>query len=97
VGGNKAIPVPDGALVQGFHTYGISILPEGITYYLDRRAVWQQPLPPELNRPMFPLVNLALGSGYPIDHTPDPSVLLVSYVHVYAWRKDGACQKDRKD
>lgn len=97
VGGNKSIPVPEGSLVQGFHTYGISILPEGITYYLDRRAVWQQPLPPELTRPMFPLVNLALGSGYPTDHTPDPSVLKVSYVHVYAWRKDGACQQERKD
>jgi hypothetical protein len=32
---------------------------------------------------MYPLVNLALGSGYPIDKTPDPSTLLVDYVHVY--------------
>jgi hypothetical protein len=38
---------------------------------------------------LFPLVNLALGSGFPIDRTPDPSVLLVDYVHVYAPDPDG--------
>ncbi|WP_068089896.1 glycoside hydrolase family 16 protein [Novosphingobium rosa] len=100
MGGNKAIPVPEGALEQGFHTYGIAVLPETVTYYLDRRPVWQQPTPPELTRPMFPLVNLALGSGYPIDHTPDPSLLRVSYVHVYALRAgaggSGGCQDKRK-
>ncbi len=45
--------------------------------------VWSRPTPPELDGPMYPIVNLALGSGWPIDKTPNPSRLLVDYVHVY--------------
>jgi hypothetical protein len=33
---------------------------------------------------MMVLVNLALGSGWPIDHTPNPSIMKVDYVHVFA-------------
>ncbi len=67
-----------------YHDYGVRVAPEAITYYIDRKPVWQMPHPPELQGPLFPLVNLALGSGFPIDKTPDPSVLMVDYVHVYA-------------
>lgn len=80
----QKVPVPDGSLLNAFHTYGVRVTPETITYYLDRKPVWQKPTPPELDKPLYPLVNLALGSGFPIDKTPNPSVLLVDYVHVYA-------------
>jgi beta-glucanase (GH16 family) len=76
--------VRDGALVSGYHDYGVQVEPDMITYYFDRSPVWSQPTPPEHRSPLFPLVDLALGSGYPIDKTPDPSVLSVKYVHVYA-------------
>jgi hypothetical protein len=78
------IKVPDASLVDGFHTYGIDISPKTISFFLDGKEVWTQPTPPELDGPMYPLVNLALGSGFPIDQTPNPSTLLVDYVHVYA-------------
>ena len=78
-----SIKVPDGSLVDDFHTYGIDISPKAISFFLDGKQVWTQPTPPELDGPMYPLVNLALGSGYPIDKTPNPSTLLVDYVHVY--------------
>jgi len=29
------------------------------------------------------LLNLAMGSGWPIDETPNPSVMLVDYVKVW--------------
>jgi hypothetical protein len=29
------------------------------------------------------LVDLALGSGWPIDRTPNPSIMQIDYVHVY--------------
>jgi beta-glucanase (GH16 family) len=78
-----SIRVPQGSLVDAFHTYGIDISPKIIAYFLDGKQVWNQPTPPELDGPMYPLVNLALGSGFPIDKTPNPSTLLVDYVHVY--------------
>jgi beta-glucanase (GH16 family) len=85
--------VEPGSLVAGFHDYGVRVAPDEITYYFDGRPVWRQPTPPELTRPLYPLVNLALGSGFPIDHTPDPSVLTVKYVRVFAF--DPATRKSR--
>jgi beta-glucanase (GH16 family) len=82
-GKDQEIKVPDGALVQDYHTYGVDISPQAIVFFLDRKQIWSQPTPLELDGPMYPLVNLALGSGWPIDKTPNPSTLLVDYVHVY--------------
>ena len=79
----EKIEVPDGSLVQDFHTFGVDISPQAIVFFLDGKKVSSQPTPPELDSPMYPLVNLALGSGWPIDRTPNPSTLLVDYVHVY--------------
>lgn len=77
------VPVENGSLVQDFHTYGVLVEPDKLTYYFDRQPVWQQPTPPELQTPLYPLVDLALGSGYSIAETPDPSVLEVDYVREY--------------
>ena len=82
-GKDQEIKVADGALVKDYHTYGVDISPQAIVFFLDGKQVWSQPTPVELNVPMYPLVNLALGSGWPIDKTPNPSTLLVDYVHVY--------------
>jgi beta-glucanase (GH16 family) len=83
-GTGKQIEVPDGSLVGRYHTYGADVSPQGIVYFMDRKKVWSQPLPKELDSALYPLVNLALGSGWPIDKTPNPSTLLVDYVHVYS-------------
>jgi hypothetical protein len=32
---------------------------------------------------MFVLLNLALGGGWPIDQTPNPSYMFVDYVRAY--------------
>lgn len=85
------IKVPAGSLVAGWHDYGVQILPDHITYFLDRKPVWDQPTPSELKMPMYPIVNLALGSGWSINNTPNPSVLQVRYVHVYAYVPGGTC------
>lgn len=82
-GNNQKIDVPDGSLVEDFHTFGVDISPQAIVFFRDGKRVWSQPTPPELDGPLYPLVNLALGSGWPIDRTPNPSTLLVDYVHVY--------------
>lgn len=82
-GDGKKISVPAGSLVNAFHDYGVHVGPEWTTFYLDRQAVFRSPTPRELKTPLYPLVNLALGSGYPIDRTPNPSVLLVDHVRIY--------------
>lgn len=79
----ERVPVPEGSLVDSFHTYGVRVTPETITYYFDRKSVWEKPTPPELTKPLYPLVNLALGSGFPIDKVPNPSVLLVDYIRAF--------------
>jgi hypothetical protein len=68
----------------GFHNYGCLVDPEWITMYFDGIKVWQGKTPPEHNKPLMLLLNLALGPGWPIDKTPNPSVMKVDYVRVYA-------------
>jgi beta-glucanase (GH16 family) len=82
-GTGEKIDVPDASLVNDFHTFGVDVSPRAIVFFRDGEQVWSQPTPPELDGPLYPLVNLALGSGWPIDQTPNPSILLVDYVHVY--------------
>jgi beta-glucanase (GH16 family) len=81
--------VDPGSLSSAFHDYGVRVAPDEVTYYFDGRPIWRQPTPPELTRPLYPLVDLALGSGFPIDHTPTPSVLTVKYVRVLAFDPEG--------
>ncbi|WP_186110551.1 hypothetical protein [Burkholderia gladioli] len=80
---SQYVPVEPGSLVTGFHSYGARVTPEDITFYLDRRPVWHTPTPPEHRLPLFPLLNLALGSGFSIKDTPNPSVLQVGRVRIY--------------
>jgi hypothetical protein len=76
--------VPHGSLYEDFHTYGVDITDETVTIYLDRKAIWQFETPEQfVGKAFYPLVNLALGSGWPIDETPDPSYLWVDYIRVY--------------
>jgi beta-glucanase (GH16 family) len=77
------IDVPKGSLEADFHTYGVDVSPTSVTYFLDGVEYWRHPTPPELDAPLHPLVNLALGSGWPIDKTPNPVVLKVDYIHVW--------------
>ncbi len=79
----QKISVPNKSLIDDFHTFGADVSPQAIVFFHDGKRVWSQPPPPELDGPLYPLVNLALGSGWPIDQTPNPSTLLVDYVHVY--------------
>jgi beta-glucanase (GH16 family) len=81
---DHVIAVPSGSLTSGFHTYGVDVEPDWITFYRDRRETWQLATPAELKDPLMVLVDLALGSGWPIDKTPNPSVMQVDYVHVFA-------------
>ncbi len=66
-----------------FHRYGVRIEPDFITMYFDGIEVWKTPTPPQHKKPLMMLVNLALGSGWPIDQVPNPSYMYVDYVRAY--------------
>jgi hypothetical protein len=68
-----------------FHTYGVLIDEEFIVLYFDGVELHREKTPEAVKTPLFPLVNLALGPGWPTDRTPNPSYMLVDYVKV--WQK----------
>jgi beta-glucanase (GH16 family) len=76
--------IPAGSLYDRFNTFGAHVDREWITFYFNRRALGRVATPPEHHHPMFPLVNLALGGGWPIDKTPSPSFMYVDYIRVWA-------------
>lgn len=79
----EVVQVPAGSLYSDFHTYGADVEPDFITVYLDRKEVWRTRTPPEHHSDLMILANLAMGSGWPIDETPDPSVMQIDYIRVY--------------
>jgi hypothetical protein len=83
------ISVPAGSLVGTEHAYGVAVGRQDVVFYLDRKEVWRTPTPPEHQKPLGVLLNLALGSGWPIDETPNPSQMKVSRVAYYG--NLGAC------
>lgn len=76
--------VPDGSLYSKFNAYGVAIDAEWIRMFFNRVEVWRIKTPPAHRQPMFILLNLALGPGWPIDKTPNPSYMWVDYVR--AWK-----------
>jgi len=77
------VRVPPNSLTDGFNTYGVMVTPEWIICYLNGKEVSRDKTPAEHRRPLHVLLNLALGSGFPINDTPNPSYMYVDYVHVY--------------
>lgn len=75
--------VEPGSLSADFHTYGVSVEEDFIRVYFDRREVWATPTPAEHRIPKYILVDLALGSGFSITETPNPSYMFVDYVKVW--------------
>jgi beta-glucanase (GH16 family) len=81
------VGVPSGSLSEQFHTYGVEVDSQRVRIYFDRREVWSTPTPKEHHQPMYVLLNLALGSGWPIENTPSPSVMSVDYVRVWQQKR----------
>ena len=71
-------------MADDFHRYGALVTPEHIVFYFDGVELRRVKTPDEFKQPLYLLVNLALGGGWPIAQTPDPSALLVDYVRAYA-------------
>jgi beta-glucanase (GH16 family) len=82
---HKFVAVPPNSLYADFHTYGVKIDGEWTRFYFDRREVGSVPTAAEHHQPMYMLIDLGLGAGWPIDEAPSPSYMYVDYVR--AWQK----------
>ena len=74
------------AMSDDFHRYGVLVEEKETTFYFDGAALRTVKTPKEAKVPLYLMLDLALGGGWPIDKTPDPSRMLVDYVRVYARR-----------
>jgi hypothetical protein len=68
-----------------WHTYGVDVLPDVNVFYIDGKEIARAPQVDGGASPMFFLVNLALGGGWPIELGPvqNRASLYVDYVRVY--------------
>jgi beta-glucanase (GH16 family) len=76
--------VPDTSLA--WHTYSVNWQPDTTTWYFDRAVIHKTKTPRDLHRPMYLLINLAVGGIWPGDpnaSTPFPASLMVDYVRVF--------------
>ncbi|MET0338391.1 MAG: glycoside hydrolase family 16 protein [Caulobacter sp.] len=75
-----------------FHTYGVLWTEESVRFYIDGVESNQAPTPKDAHRPMYLLVNLAIGGHWPGDpgrRTRFPARMEID--HIRAWRfKDQA-------
>lgn len=71
-------------MADDFHRYGVRVDADFITFYFDGVELRRVKTPEEAKVPLYLLVNLALGGGWPVDKTPDPSFMYIDYVRAYA-------------
>ncbi len=71
-------------MTDDFHRYGVMVDSDFITFYYDGAKLRRVTTLEEAKVPLYLLVNLALGGGWPIDKTPNPSCMYVDYVRAYS-------------
>lgn len=83
-------PVSVATYTSDFHTYGVLWKADEIRFYVDGVQTAVKPTPADAHKPMYLLVNLAVGGVWPGDPdatTPFPATMTVDYVR--AWRLAG--------
>ncbi len=58
-------------MTDDFHRYGVEVDERETAFFFDGVELRRVPTPPEAHVPLYLLVNLALGSGWPTKDTPD--------------------------
>jgi len=70
-------------LANAWHTYGCLVNADYIHFFFDGLEVSKTPTPSEARLPLYVMVDLALGNGFPVD-IPSPTKMYVDYVRVYS-------------
>jgi beta-glucanase (GH16 family) len=78
------VTVPDQTV--SFHRYGVLWNDEFVAWYFDGERIAYMATPADLHSPMYILLNLAVGGGWP--GNPDsttvfPGNFLIDYIRVY--------------
>lgn len=83
--GNDFFDAP--GLTEEFHNYGVMVDESNVTWYFDGIEIGRQKTPEEAKVPLYMLVDLAMGGGWPIDKAVSPSYMCVDHVRAYAKRQ----------
>ena len=81
----KAIDVPD--MSEDFHTYSVVWEKDTVMWFFDDVQVASKATPQDFHLPMYMLVNLAVGGGWPGSPdktTPFPARYTIDWVRAYA-------------
>ena len=76
--------VPDTS--AAFHTYGVDWEADNITYYFDGKEVFKTPTPPDMNKPMYMILETDVQNGEsgPTSTAGFPAKFNIDYVRVYS-------------
>ena len=79
------VSTPYVASTDGFHTYGVLWTKDVLVWYFDNTEVARAATPVDMNKPMYMLVNLAVGgmAGTPTDGLATPAEMQIDYVRAY--------------
>ncbi|KQP87255.1 family 16 glycosylhydrolase [Methylobacterium sp. Leaf117] len=92
IGGHTltSFPVQTDDLTEGFHTFGVDWQKDTLEWYIDGAKVAEMATPRDMHKPMYMVVNLAVGDtgSWPgkYDASMPTTQLNVDYVH--AWAND---------
>ncbi len=78
-----------GGNTADFHTYGVLWTPSLTEYFVDGKKMATIPTSPDMTKPMFVIVNLAVGGnwpGYPDATTAFPATMDVDFVRIWKFR-----------
>jgi hypothetical protein len=73
-----------------FHTFAVAWDPKSIVWFVDGRETKRMPTPPDMNKPMYMIANLALGgdwAGFPDASTPFPATFRIDYIRAYRFAR----------
>jgi beta-glucanase (GH16 family) len=65
-----------------FHNFGVLVMPDFITWYIDDQQIQRMVTPEAAKQPHFVMLNYALGAGYGTSGVANPSATYVDYVRV---------------
>jgi beta-glucanase (GH16 family) len=87
---SSTIPTPD--LSEDFHIYAVKWTADEIVWYFDGRPVASAPTPADMHKPMYLLVNLALGgwAQSPDSSTVFPAEFRINWIRVFQLPQRGA-------
>lgn len=83
----KQAKVAVSCLTSAFHVFAVSWRPDVINWYVDGNVVFSNPTPPDMHKPMYLLIGLAVGGdgSWPGKAQGETASLMIDYVRGYQY------------